>query len=84
MHKFRRAVNCSLIFAGMLLAVSCYAQATATTPTASPPKESQNHNHKHQLPTEVPIPHRLEPVATQAHPEQAKQRQKRAETLPQK
>lgn len=82
MRKIRQTIKCSLLAAGAILAITCHAQVTTATPPASDKKEI--HEHKHQLPPEVTISHRLEPVQTQAHPEEAKQRVLRAESLPQK
>lgn len=83
MRQFRQTIKCSLIATGIILSFSCYAENTAKTPAPASDKK-EIHDHKHQLPTEVPIPHRLEPMPTQAHPEEAKRRLQRTESLPQK
>lgn len=67
---------------GAALALSSQAQTTETiTQVATDKKE--NHEHKHLLPTEAPIPFRLEPIPSQAHPDEAKRLRELSESLPQ-
>lgn len=69
---------------GALISLSSQAQTSGETINVVITDKKENHEHKHLLPTEAPIPFRLESVPSQAHPDEAKRLREQSQTLPQK